>query len=436
MPQGKGEKVTKSAPASDDALDIDSAIDAMFGADGDVDVGGLKMDADPFADGVAVAEDAGEPDGGGERIVIESLDKLTEIGDEIAPVSADGAGQPNGDQASAAVVDEVAEEAPSKKADKAAKADKTEKTTKPEKAAKTAAGGESGVSSVLDRLEGMESAAASGAPTVLKASKKRIGEILVDMGILEDGQIQTALAKQKETRKRLGQILVEEKMVSELDLTKALATKFGIEYLDLTKIAVDAAAAGIISEKLCRRYAAIPVRFADEGTLLVAMVDPANVLAIDDLRIMTGYDISPAIASEEDIFGAIARLNKLDSSVTESADEKALSDIEEDVKDIRDATEEAPIVKLVNAVITQSVDDGASDIHFEPQAKDLVVRFRIDGVLHEIMQVPRRMQSGVLSRLKIMADLDIAERRVPQDGRIELTVGGKQIGRASCRERV
>jgi type IV pilus assembly protein PilB len=286
----------------------------------------------------------------------------------------------------------------------------------------------SGVTSVLERLEAADAAAAAGGPVPLKASKKRLGEILADMGLVTEEQVETALARQKETRKRLGQLLLEDGVVSELDLAKALAAKFGIEYLDLTATQIDMQAAGLISEKLCRRYAVMPIRFSDSNTLQVAMVDPANVLAIDDLRIMTGYDITPAIASEEDIFGAIAKINRLDEHVTEDAEENAaLKDIAEDVKDIREQTEEAPIVKLVNSVIAQSVDDGASDIHFEPQAKDLVVRFRMDGVLHEIMSVPRRMQSGVLSRLKIMAELDIAERRIPQDGRIGLVVGGKPI---------
>jgi type IV pilus assembly protein PilB len=261
-----------------------------------------------------------------------------------------------------------------------------------------------------------------------KASKLRLGDILKEVGLVTEAQIDKAMARQKETRKRLGQILVEDGVVNELDLSKALATKFGVPFLDLTSTRIDAAAGNMIPEKVARKYGAVPVRFLDDNSLLVAMVDPANIFALDDLRILTGYEIHPAIASEEDVFGAISRMHRVSDSVSENAEEKAarLED-ETDVADIREATEEAPIVKLVNSVIAQSVDDGASDIHFEPQAKECVVRFRIDGVLHEIMSVPRRMQSGVISRLKIMADLDIAERRVPQDGRIGLVVGGKPI---------
>ncbi len=258
-----------------------------------------------------------------------------------------------------------------------------------------------------------------------RTSKLRLGDILKEMGLVTDEQVMSALARQKETRKRLGQLLLEDGIVTQLDLTKALAQKFGVSFLDLTATRFDGAATAYIDEKLARRYGAVPVRFLEEDTLLVAMIDPQNLPAQEDLAIITGFAIQPAIASEEDVFGAIAKLYREKASVGENADEVAADD--EPLTDIRDATEEAPIVKLVNSVIAQSVDDGASDIHFEPQAKELVVRFRIDGVLHEIMSIPRRMQSGVLSRLKIMADLDIAERRVPQDGRIGLVVGGKPI---------
>ena len=209
-------------------------------------------------------------------------------------------------------------------------------------------------------------------------------------------------------------------------MTQVLAQKFGVDFIDLTTAQIDPAASNLVSERDCRRYGVIPVSFLDEGTLLVAMVDPANLFALDHLRIMTGLDVKPAIASEEDVFAAIARLSRLDEAVATSDAERAAEIIDE-LSDIREATEAAPIVRLVNSVIAQAVDDGASDIHFEPRAKELIVRFRVDGVLHEAMSIPLRMQSGVISRLKIMADMDIAERRMPQDGRMGLMVGGKPI---------
>jgi len=261
-----------------------------------------------------------------------------------------------------------------------------------------------------------------------RASKLRLGDILKDLGLVSEEQITAALSRQKKTRKRLGQLLIDDGALTELDLARALAAKFGVSFLDLSDTQLEPAAAGYIDEKLARRYGAAPIRFLDDNTLLVAMVDPQNLLALQDLEIITGFAIQPAIASEEDIYGAIATIYRDRPDVDESAvEDAAFEDAAGDLADIRDATHEAPIIKLVNSVIAQSVDDSASDIHFEPQAKELMIRFRVDGVLHEIMSIPRRMQAGVISRLKIMAELDIAERRVPQDGRIGLIVGGKPI---------
>jgi len=255
-----------------------------------------------------------------------------------------------------------------------------------------------------------------------------IGEILVGLGIISRAQLNTVLEKQKNVPKRLGEILLEDGLITPDQLNLALAERLGVESINLDEVEVNSLAATMIPEKLARRYGAVPIRFIDENTLLVAMVDPTNVFAIDDLRMMTGYDIKPCIATAEEVFNEIAKVHRLDNSI--DATQVESSEFEEDATieaDIRDGATEAPVVKLVNGLISQGVDDGASDLHFEPQEKELKVRFRIDGVLHEVMSIPKRMQSGVLSRLKIMSDLDIAERRIPQDGRIGLVTGGKQI---------
>lgn len=254
-----------------------------------------------------------------------------------------------------------------------------------------------------------------------------IGEILVGNGDISREQLNDVLEKQKNNPKRLGEILVDDGLISQDQLNLALAERLGVESIGLAEAEIDTLAATMIPEKLARRYGAIPVRFVDENTLLVAMVDPTNVFAIDDLRMMTGYDIRPAIATAEDVFGQISKVNRLGESVADVSTEEELGGETNVDADIKDVASEAPVVKLVNGVISQGVEDRASDLHFEPQEKELMVRFRIDGVLHQIMSIPKRMQSGVLSRLKIMADLDIAERRIPQDGRIGLIVGGKPI---------
>ena len=262
-----------------------------------------------------------------------------------------------------------------------------------------------------------------------RPGKKRIGEILIEMGLVTPLQLEEALDEQKSSHLRIGEILVAQGLLTGVELTEALARRLGVRYVDLGAMKIDTSAANLITEKDARRYAAIPVSYVNDHTLLVAMVDPANIFAIDDLRMLTGYDIEPAISTEEDIFGQMSKLRRLEDKVGENLDDQpATGELSADeVRDIREQMDEAPIVKLVNSIMAQAADDGASDIHFEPQAKEMLVRFRNDGVLHEVMSIPRRMQPGVLSRIKIMADLNIAERRVPQDGRIGLMVGGKPI---------
>jgi len=260
---------------------------------------------------------------------------------------------------------------------------------------------------------------------------KRTGEVLVEMGVLTQDQVDQAIAEQKVTRKRIGDIALERGWVDKATLMEALACRLGVRHLDLTDVRVDPLTADLISEKDARRYNAVPISFVDDHTVLVAMADPSNIVAIDDLRILTGFDIEPAIATGDDIMTLIGNMRPAQEQITENLQEKTLGEEEEptsvELRDIREQVDAAPVVKLVNGVMTRAVDEGASDIHFEPRAKDLLVRFRQDGVLRETMTIPKRMQAGILSRLKIMADLDIAERRIPQDGRIGLVVGGKPI---------
>ena len=247
------------------------------------------------------------------------------------------------------------------------------------------------------------------------------------MGLITAEQLETALDEQKTTHLRIGEILLQ-RVGSNTPLTEALARGLGVQFLDLEEH-VDPSAVSLISEKDARRYAALPVAYVDDHTLLVAMVDPSNIFALDDLRIMTGYDIEAGHSHRG--------RHLLPDRQTEPPGRQCgreyrrrgavFGDHPDEMRDIREQVDEAPIVKLVNSIMAQAADDGASDIHFEPQAKELIVRFRNDGVLHEIMSIPDACSPGVLSRLKIMADLDIAERRVPQDGRIGLMVGGKPI---------
>ena len=260
---------------------------------------------------------------------------------------------------------------------------------------------------------------------------KRTGEILVDMGVLTPEQVEAALIEQRVSQLRIGDIALAKGWVTKAQLMEALGKRMGVRHLDLVNTRIDPVTADLVSEKDARRYAAIPVSFVDEHTLLVAMADPSNIVAIDDLRILTGFDIEPAIASAEDIEAILADMRRAEGRISEDLEARAGAGEDEatpiELRDIREQVDAAPVIKLVNGIIARAADESASDIHFEPQAKDLLIRFRHDGVLHEIMTIPKRLQAGVLSRLKIMADLDIAERRVPQDGRIGLIVGGRPI---------
>jgi type IV pilus assembly protein PilB len=257
---------------------------------------------------------------------------------------------------------------------------------------------------------------------------KDLGEILVDEGLISEEQLSMALAEQQRRGRSLGRVLIDLGLVKEPDLVAALAMKIGLEFVDLSDYPVDPSAASLVPEQVARRYRALPIGY-DNGRLVVAMSDPANVFALDDIRTITRMEIKPVVATASDIEGAIRKYSRFDQSVEDIASEAAAASEEdlEDLANIRAAVEEAPIVKLVNLLISQGVADRASDIHIEPNERDIRIRYRIDGVLHEVMRSPKNIQSGLISRLKIMADINIAERRIPQDGRVGLVVSGKAV---------
>jgi type IV pilus assembly protein PilB len=254
-----------------------------------------------------------------------------------------------------------------------------------------------------------------------------LGRLLVARGVLSEERLALARAEKAATGHSLGRVLLERGLVREADLVSALAERVGLEFVDLAEYPVDPSAAGIISDSLARRYLALPIGWRG-GKLLVAMADPSNVVALDDIRTISRSDVVPVVATRSALLQAIDRVHRLDSEA-EDISAKAASEWEpeEDLSRLKEVVEDAPIVKLVNLVITQAVADRASDIHIEPGEHDVRVRYRIDGVLHETMRIQKTILQGVVSRLKIMADIDIAERRVPQDGRMSVTVGGKGI---------
>jgi type IV pilus assembly protein PilB len=247
--------------------------------------------------------------------------------------------------------------------------------------------------------------------------------VIVQLGFAERDLVEKAVEKGRAGGMPLGQSLIDAGIVDSNQLAQALAERNGLDYIDLNSFEVDQGAANLIDAAKARRYQTIPVSFLGEQTLLVATADPANVLALDDIAMATGYEVRRAVASPEDIEGLIGQLSRLGDAVEE------LEDVEDaaEVIELRDQADEAPVVKLVHSVIADAVRRGASDIHFEPRASDMRVRYRIDGVVMDTTTVPRQLVAGLVSRVKIMANLDIAERRVPQDGRIGLNVDGRHI---------
>ena len=258
-------------------------------------------------------------------------------------------------------------------------------------------------------------------------SGRFLSDVIVEMGLAERARVDLAIEEARATGTTPEEALLHGGVVTQEALARAIAEKHGLDYLDLNVFKVDMAAANVISSAKAKRYESVPVAFSGTNGLVLAMADPANVMAIDEIALITGYDVRPAVASREDILQQISRLTRLDDVVQSTALEEEEQSGEAEVVDLRESADDAPVIKLINQIIAQGVERGASDIHFAPDGKELRVRFRIDGVLQEITTIPKRMVAGAISRVKIMSDLDISERRVPQDGRVGLAIDGHHI---------
>ncbi len=257
---------------------------------------------------------------------------------------------------------------------------------------------------------------------------EQLGVVLVKSGIITIDQLSQALGSAQQRGCNLARVLVEDKLITEEQFVSTLAEQLGLEFVDLADYPVDAAAARLVPETLARRYLALPIGWW-EDRLIVAMADPSNVFAIDDIRTVTGADIRQVVATAEAVTAAINKYHRKDSEAEHisAAASASSTDGDERLSNIKEVHEDAPIVRLVDLIISQAVSDRASDIHLEPTGRDLRVRYRIDGVLHEIMRNPRNIQGGIISRLKVMADINIAERRIPQDGRISMNIQGRPV---------
>ena len=261
----------------------------------------------------------------------------------------------------------------------------------------------------------------------------KIGEMLLKAGYITQEQLNEALEAQKKGGGKIGFHLVKLGFVREDDITGLLSEQYGVPSINLRHFEIDEAVIKLIPAEVSQKYLVIPVNRTG-ATLTIAMVDPTNVFAMDDIKFMTGYNVEPVVASEIAIKEAIDQyygsshaieLKKVMDEMAE-ADAENLEVLEEeeelDLQRLEAASEDAPVVKLVNIILTDSIKKNASDIHLEPYEKDLRVRFRIDGVLYEIMHPPMKLKDAITSRMKIMARLDISEKRLPQDGRIKVKI--------------
>ena len=253
-----------------------------------------------------------------------------------------------------------------------------------------------------------------------------ITDVLVELGFVDKERARLAVEEASGSGRTPESILVEQKVIDSSQLSRAVAERYGLYHLDLNTYKVDMGASNLISPAAARRYHAVPVGFMPDDTVLLAMSDPSDVIAIDDVQMITGSICRVAVAAPEDIEALIRRLNTLDSAVTEAVEEEEEAEGAE-IAELRESADDAPVIKLVYSILGQATNDGASDVHFEPLDGEMRVRFRVDGVLIEAATVPKRMIAGVVSRIKIMSDMDIAEKRVPQDGRVSLNVEGRKV---------
>jgi type IV pilus assembly protein PilB len=259
----------------------------------------------------------------------------------------------------------------------------------------------------------------------------RLGELLTKAGLISQDQLKEALKVQKESGSKLGETLIKLSFVTEEDITECLSQQFGVPSINLSHFEIDPSVIKLIPADVARKYNILPVNKTG-ATITIAMADPTNVFAMDDIKFMTGYNVEPVVASELGIKAAIdnyygstssLELKKVmeDLQQTEAADLEVMDEEEElDVEALAEGAEEAPVVKLCNLILTDAIKRGASDIHIEPYEKEYRVRFRIDGTLYEIMNPPLKLRDSITSRMKILAKLDISEKRLPQDGRIKL----------------
>lgn len=261
----------------------------------------------------------------------------------------------------------------------------------------------------------------------LRAPGRLIGDIVVELGYAEREQVQRAVELARARSKLTGQVLVEEGVIRHDQLARAIAVRLHFDYVDLAGYELDMEAVQLLDVEAIRRYQAVPVSFLEDGTLLLAMSDPTNVLTIDDIAMITGRRVRAAVASAEDVQMLIARLSRSNQAVREIIEEAEEDAFDPEPVSVAADGSDAPVVRFVHALIAEAAERGASDIHIDPEESQMRVSFRVDGVVTPAATISRSKAAGVISRVKVMAEMDISERRAPQDGRFALEVDGRRV---------
>ena len=257
----------------------------------------------------------------------------------------------------------------------------------------------------------------------MPSATDRLSQLLIKNNVIDEKQLAVALKRQKESGSSLGRVLLEMGVVRENQLAEVIARELGLGYVDLLEYKINIHATTSIEESTAQRYTCIPIDF-EEGKLVVAMADPTNIYALDDIRLSTGYEVKPTVSAREDIINAIQRYYHLDTDVVEEALEGKEFD---EVEGISGVVDDTPLVRFTTTMIAEAINRGASDIHIDPRENEVLIRYRIDGVCQEIKRAPKNIHQGIVSRIKIISDLNIAERRVPQDGHFGMNSAGKSI---------
>lgn len=257
----------------------------------------------------------------------------------------------------------------------------------------------------------------------MSGARKRIGDLLVEAGVITDEQLQQALVQQQALKTRLGDVLISKGFITQQQFIEVLEFQLGIPHVQIYRQKIDPKIIQLISQKLADQHCVMPIRM-EGNKLILAMADPLDYFAIDKIRIATGLRVEPVIASKDELLRAISRYYGLQDTIQQISQNLQLKDIDEDHAN---QDEDSPVVKTVNQIIVQAVQLGASDIHMDPQDDSFRIRYRVDGVMRTERTLPPNMHGIIVARIKIMANLNVAERRLPQDGRVELDIDYRKV---------